>query len=289
MENKYYVYMWFYKSTGEVFHVGKGTGNRYKDTKNSRNQYFKNVINKSPDDVDVRIYKDELSEEEAFSLEKQLIKEYKAKGECKTNFHEGGKGGYTGKYDDPERKRKLSEWARSRVGPLNPMYHKHQSERVCRIISEANKGKKLTPEHVEKLRLANTGRQKTAEEIEKLRKANSGKKLSQETVNKMIDGVSTYEYDVTFNGEAVYSCIGCFRLFKYCKEQYNISRTIVTQILDKTWTPKFNKHKWLANLQIDKRLKGVSTKGDECSPVGHRLALPEVHDCQCGRRDSQYT
>ena len=36
MTSEYYVYAWFFKSTNKVFHIGKGKGNRYKET----NIYF---------------------------------------------------------------------------------------------------------------------------------------------------------------------------------------------------------------------------------------------------------
>ena len=39
-DKKYYVYKWFIESTGEVFYIGKGSGNRYKDIY-KRNQIFK--------------------------------------------------------------------------------------------------------------------------------------------------------------------------------------------------------------------------------------------------------
>lgn len=42
MDKEFYVYRWYYKDTNETFHIGKGKGNRYKETKQSRNQYFKN-------------------------------------------------------------------------------------------------------------------------------------------------------------------------------------------------------------------------------------------------------
>ena len=47
MDKEFYVYRWYYKDTNETFHIGKGKGNRYKETKQSRNQYFKNIIQKN--------------------------------------------------------------------------------------------------------------------------------------------------------------------------------------------------------------------------------------------------
>lgn len=119
-ENKtYYVYAWYLKSTNKVFHIGKGTKNRYLDTTNSRNKYFKNIIQKYPDDIAVKKLVENLTNEEACQLEKQLIAEYKARGECETNFHEGGCGGNTGNYQSPTRHKKLSDFAKTRVGEKN--------------------------------------------------------------------------------------------------------------------------------------------------------------------------
>ena len=122
-ENKtYYVYAWYLKSTGKVFHIGQGTGNRYLNTTNSRNKYFKNIIQKYSDDVAVKKLHEGLTNEEACNLERKLISDYKAKGECETNFHEGGCGGNTGNYNSPERHEKLSKFAKSRTGEKNSNY-----------------------------------------------------------------------------------------------------------------------------------------------------------------------
>ena len=75
MGNVYYVYMYYLKSTGEVFYVGKGKNDRYKSMVH-RNELFLNILNKYKDDVDVKFYKEHLSQDESFELEKQLIKEY---------------------------------------------------------------------------------------------------------------------------------------------------------------------------------------------------------------------
>ena len=53
MKKEYYVYAYYFKSDGHIFHIGKGTGNRYLDTKHSRNCYFKSIIAKHGEDVAV--------------------------------------------------------------------------------------------------------------------------------------------------------------------------------------------------------------------------------------------
>lgn len=140
-KKEFYVYRWYYINTNETFHIGKGKGQRYKEKTQSRNQFFKNIINKEKDNVTSEILVDNLTEQEAWDLEKQLIAKYKSKGECKTNFHEGGRGGNTGNYNNPERSHKLSEAAKKRVGELNPMYGKHHTEETKQKLREINLGK----------------------------------------------------------------------------------------------------------------------------------------------------
>jgi hypothetical protein len=43
--NKFYVYCHCKKIDGKCFYIGKGTGYRY-NQKTSRNQYWKNIVNK---------------------------------------------------------------------------------------------------------------------------------------------------------------------------------------------------------------------------------------------------
>lgn len=124
----FYVYAWYFKSTGHIFHVGKGTGNRYLDTEHSRNKYFKSIIEKYPGNVAVKKLIENITNEEACALERKYISEYKAIGECETNFHEGGCGGNTGNYDSPERHTKLSSAASLRTGKLNSNYNKRWND-----------------------------------------------------------------------------------------------------------------------------------------------------------------
>ena len=162
----------------------------------------------------------------------------------------------------------LSDFAKSRVGEKNPMWGKTHTEEVKRKLREANLGKKLTQEHKDKLIKANTNRVKTKTEIEKLRLANLGKKLSQESYDKMMDKNCPYLYEVFFNEEKIYECLGHTKLFNFCHDRFDISRTIIEQIIKKEWKPKFQKHQKLSSLKILKTERSVSTKGDECSLVG---------------------
>lgn len=265
--NEFYVYKWFRKSNNEVFYIGKGKNQRYKNTTH-RNDYFKNIIHKYPDDVDVAFVQTNLSEEAAFALEKKLIAEYKAKGQCYANFHEGGCGGNTGHYDNPERSKKISEFAKKRIGILNPMYGKTHTPEVRERLRQANLGKHLTEEHKQKLIKANTGRIKTPHERELLSKANKGKIISKESYEKMMDHLCKYKYEVYLHEEKIFECLGHTALHKFCHDKLHISRSIVESILKNKWRCHFGRTKHLQTLKIKKIDRGVTTNGDECSRVG---------------------
>lgn len=263
---EFYVYAWYFKDTNEVFYVGKGKNDRYLNLQ-KRNKYFLNIVDKYKDNVDVKIIKNNLNEFEAFELEKQLIKEYKEKGECKTNFHVGGLGGYTGNYDSKERNKKLSEYAKKRIGKLNPMFGKTHTKETKEYLRQINLGKKLTEEHKQKLINANIGRKKTQEEIESIKKRMTGKKMSKETYELMMNNLCKYEYKVFNDDILIFSCLGLSKLFSFCKTKLGISRNIVEQIKNRNWTPKFSKHMHLKNIKIEVIDRRVTTKDDECNPV----------------------
>lgn len=87
METMYYTYEWYRKDTGAVFYVGKGKGRRYQEKKD-RNPKFRNYVAKYP--CGVRKVHKNLSEEDAYAKEIELIAFYKARGQCECNFTEGG-------------------------------------------------------------------------------------------------------------------------------------------------------------------------------------------------------
>lgn len=89
-ERKFYVYEWYIIDTGEVFYVGKGTGNRYK-SRNSRNYFFQCMVKSH--DCNVRKIYEDLTEEEAFKKEIETIKFYRENTNYRlTNQTDGGEG-----------------------------------------------------------------------------------------------------------------------------------------------------------------------------------------------------
>lgn len=120
----FYVYEWYIVNTDEVFYVGKGCKNRYKNV-TKRNRLFKEFYNKNV--CDVRIIKYFENEMDAFYFEHHRICELKNIGQCKCNLDNGGKGGlefvwtpemrnYYSKYNGMK-----SEKQRQRMSIKNPM------------------------------------------------------------------------------------------------------------------------------------------------------------------------
>lgn len=75
VERGFYVYLHKSKKSGEVFYIGKGTDKRAWETQN-RNQNWKDRVIELDGEWEVEIYRDDLSEIEAFNLEEKLVKEH---------------------------------------------------------------------------------------------------------------------------------------------------------------------------------------------------------------------
>jgi len=131
----FYVYKWYVESTGEVFYIGKGTKDRYKET-TRRNRVFKDEYLYKYNDCKVEIVQKFESEEEAFKAEAKLIAEYKAKGQAKANLDDGGKGGCNFVWTD-EMRQYYSEHnvmkrpeQRQRMSENNPMKNPEVAKKV---------------------------------------------------------------------------------------------------------------------------------------------------------------
>ncbi|MFJ5762742.1 hypothetical protein ACIQAA_27160 [Neobacillus sp. NPDC093182] len=78
----YYVYEYFNVETGEVFHVGAGSKNRLFSYYQRSKEFYRMVaLNKTS----VRIYRKDLTKEEAIQVETERIAELKSIGEAQTN------------------------------------------------------------------------------------------------------------------------------------------------------------------------------------------------------------
>lgn len=115
---EFYVYEWFNKDNDEIFYVGKGCNNRYKQTL-KRNLLFRTYLHNN--NCDCRIIKIFNNEEDAFSFERCRIKELRKIGQCSCNIDDGGHGGCNFVWTDKMRKYKSQ---------FNPMKNKNQRERM---------------------------------------------------------------------------------------------------------------------------------------------------------------
>lgn len=156
--NDYYVYEWFIVDTGEVFYVGKGCNNRYRST-NRRNKMFNDFY--STHKTDVRKVYINLTEEEAFKKEIELIMYYRNYTSFRlTNQTDGGNLGsnylnYKTKEEIEEIRKKQSESMKGKHdGKNNPMFGKcwHDTKTAEEIkeiysrIAEKNRGRKVSSE-----------------------------------------------------------------------------------------------------------------------------------------------
>jgi hypothetical protein len=103
---EYYVYK--HSRNGTPFYIGKGKKNRAFD-KNGRNNFWIQFVNN--EEYDIEIIKNNLTEDEAFQLEKETIEEIGL--ENLTNIEGGGKSEYYKNYNKPkydkDRKKRIDE------------------------------------------------------------------------------------------------------------------------------------------------------------------------------------
>ena len=130
LDKKYYVYEWFNVVTGEVFYVGKGIRNRYCQL-SGRNQDFRDYFNTH--ECESRIVYENLTEQEAYEKEKELIKYYRETSNFRlTNVTDGGEGN---PFKSGELNPKFGKGEEIK-GEKNPFYGQKHTERVKKILSQ---------------------------------------------------------------------------------------------------------------------------------------------------------
>ena len=213
-DREFYVYKHVRLDNNTCFYVGKGKGNR-KDMP-TRNNHHDNISNRYGHKA--VIIKDNLTEEEAFNLEREIIEDYvftfgygididgfnNEEDEIGhlTNCTWGGEGtsglnpwnkGKKGllchseetklKMSESHKGIKLSEETKQKISESEK--GKKISEETKRKMSESLKGKQLSEEHKQKISEANKGREFSEEHKQKVSESLKGRKLSEEHKKKL--------------------------------------------------------------------------------------------------------
>jgi hypothetical protein len=174
MENKFYVYVYLdtrkpgnytYEDLNlayEPFYVGKGSGNRmmvhmqekFLKKNSPKNQKIKKILASGKRPEIVKIF-DFLSEELAFQKEIRLIELIGRKDKGTGPLNNLYDGGY-GSSKTEETRKKISETKKRMFqdGEIaHPMLGKEHSQESKTKMSLAHKGKKLSPDHIETLKV----------------------------------------------------------------------------------------------------------------------------------------
>ena len=151
----FYTYCHTRNDTGKIFYIGKGSRKYRASSKDQRNEYWQNIVNKHGFTSEILAYWD--TEKEAFDHEKLLISCFKDMGYKLTNMTEGGEG-----CSKPslETRKKMSL---SKIGKTSP-----------------RKGAILSIETKEKLRKANLGKKMSEEQKKKISKALKNREFSEQ-------------------------------------------------------------------------------------------------------------
>jgi len=205
--NKYYVYEWYIVDTGEVFYVGKGSGNRLHHI-TGRNKFFLCMYHSH--NCKVRKVYDNLTEEEAFEKEIEMIKFYRENTKYRlTNQTDGGEGTSGWKPTDEFRQKqsvihreqwKNDDFRQAMIAIRNAENGSYKSKEFRDKISNLVRGKNNP----------NYNNYWSDEQKELLREKQKNNPLYKNETNPNAKKVICLETGEIFN------CI------KYAKEKYNI-------------------------------------------------------------------
>lgn len=175
--NVFYVYEHWRLDKDECFYVGKGKGGRAYSK--SRNALWKKIVAKleqTGSAFEVRIVASGLSEEDAYSLEKERIVFWSNKVFL-CNFTLGGEGWTGGSHTD-EFKKRISDSHKGKVVSAETRARLSKSLKNNPRLKAARAGFKHSEESKQKMREVFKGRPKSEAHKQKLREANLGKKMT---------------------------------------------------------------------------------------------------------------
>lgn len=130
-ENRFYVYIWFRDDTGDPFYVGKGTKDRWKRHSHNRSKKFHEIYDYVQCHPEIII--DNLSNEAACRIERQIIKSLVEQGVVLANTSRGGEPGTIGVIRSEEYRKKYSMMFK---GENNPNYGNHWTDEMKHSLSE---------------------------------------------------------------------------------------------------------------------------------------------------------
>lgn len=163
-EADFYTYIHRRASTGEVFYVGKGKGQRAHSRK-CRSELWRRIVAKHGLVVEVVAFF--FKEADAFDHERMLISEHRAAGAVLANMTDGGDGASGAKRSD-ETKRRMSEARKGKgLGPLSP---EHRAK-----MSASARGRPMSAEAIAKTAAAHRGMKRRPETLAKMSAALKGK------------------------------------------------------------------------------------------------------------------
>lgn len=200
-QNSSYVYKHIRLDTNQIFYIGVGTDKNYKRafSKAGRNIFWKRIIDKT--DYRVEIIKDNMSIEEAYCLEIELINKYGFRYNntgILCNLSIGGKGGSTGLIQSEETKKKKSDKLKGTKRTLQQRKN----------ISDAKKNYVFTDSHKLNISKALKGRKLPKEVCEKMRKSRFKKvvQLQDDIVIKIWDSVKEASLYFNVNPSSIAHC-----------------------------------------------------------------------------------
>lgn len=192
-ENIFYVYIYLAPKSNAPFYVGKGKNSRYKShlnaAKNKKSDSFmsrkiRKIQRETKQDPEIIFFKENLSEDEAFSIEIELIKRWGRK-DSKTgpllNLTDGGESDSGRIISDEERKR----FSERRKGWISWNTGMKMSSEHCQKLSEGSRRIPHTEETKQILREAHLGKKHSEETKLKIKDGNKGQKRSEESKEKM--------------------------------------------------------------------------------------------------------
>lgn len=133
MDNKFYVYVWIEESSGKVFYVGKGSGDRYKRvSRHARSKDFLSIYDSFP--CHPLIVSSYMSDDDACKLEMDIIAQIRT-DPCNilTNKTKGGESSVKSVPASEEYRRRVSEMVR---GENNPNYGHHWTQEMKDALSK---------------------------------------------------------------------------------------------------------------------------------------------------------